>query len=133
MRAISVLFLLVIMVCAGGCEHYKFPPEVTETEMQKISLRRADAQLYAPDEFKKYLWSLGKADEHLQRVQRKFFLFRNYKSVQMRFEEVLQEGEELGEKIRQEKKERAFTIENKGHALEKELDSIRKSIKRINE
>jgi L,D-peptidoglycan transpeptidase YkuD (ErfK/YbiS/YcfS/YnhG family) len=101
------LFLLLL----AGCSAPKIPPEVRLAEEQALSLRSAGAAVYAPKEFGVYSEVLTRGKQDLAHEESKLRWFRDYRSVEAEFRNIVQLGDKTLEKVKEEKQLEAGRIE----------------------
>ncbi len=115
------LFLLLL----AGCSAPKIPPEVRLAEEQALSLRSAGAAVYAPGEFGLYNEALTRGRQDLAHEESKFRWFRDYRSVEAEFRNVIQQGGKTFEKINEEKELEAGRIEGLLASYQKKIATLR--------
>ena len=107
----TVLAVAILCLFLTGCvKEEPVPPEVSLVEKQEFNLWRAGAPLYLKEPFSRYREALLKSKGDLARVNAQFRWFRNYKSIQAEFAQVIKEGDELFKQLEIEKQKRASMV-----------------------
>jgi tetratricopeptide (TPR) repeat protein len=129
-RFVVCLFLMLVAV---GCKGKPVPPEVQEAALQEQVLWRAGAALYAPKEYDQYLKSLREAKDKLIKEKAKLPLMQNYEEAQVAFQDLLKTGDDLLEKVDDQKLRRSEAISSQIASFTKRLDTAKKLSRMINE
>jgi L,D-peptidoglycan transpeptidase YkuD (ErfK/YbiS/YcfS/YnhG family)/plasmid stability protein len=108
-----------------GCSAPKIPPEVRLAEEQALSLRSAGAAIYAPREYGVYSEVLTRGKQDLAREESKLRWFRDYRSVEAEFRNIIQQGGKTLEKIREEKELEADRIEGLLTSYQRKIATLR--------
>lgn len=96
------LFLLLPAGCADG------PPlEARLVELQERKLWRAEAEVYAPEEYRAYLGLLRSGKDLLIAAERRFAWFRDYEPATRAFREALALGDEIHASVLRRREERS--------------------------
>lgn len=107
----TVLAVAVLCLFLTGCvKEEPVPPEVSLAEKQEFNLWRAGAPLYLKEPFSRYREALLKSKGDLARVNAQFRWFRDYKSIQAEFVQLLKQGDELFKQLEIEKQKRASGV-----------------------
>jgi hypothetical protein len=128
-RAFLLLFIVLIPACSGP----RLPQEVRQVEDQDRALWSARAGVYASDEYDRYKAAVekGRADISLERS--KLPWLRNYGAVKKEFSQVLSEGRDLLEKVRQLKAQRSRKISLRVLALRRKVRALDELTLKIDE
>lgn len=130
---IKTAFLFIALSILVGCNSAPVPPEVREAELQEHGLWKAGAQIYAPEEYKKYKRSLRDSQIHLVSQNQRFVWFRNYKDIKAEFTNVLAQGNELNAKMQWKKQAISGNVENQIAFYRNRIETLRKLASLINE
>jgi hypothetical protein len=127
----------ISFVCAliylTGCGAPQTPPEAQMAEKQELSLWRSGAQEYLPVQYDQYRTNFLKARTGLFRENSRFVWFRNYKTVQSEFRNVLQEGNRLSGQLEQKKQDLFNSIGDEIVFLQNRIDKLKELTGKINE
>ena len=121
-RWVALGFLLSLTL--AGCNPSRVPPEVDLTERMSFDLWKAQAPVYAPEEYRSYETSLKKVKEDLIREGSRFVWFRNYDPIAERLKAVLKDGAEVLKKVGERKEAK------RAHAV-KELSDLEARIEEL--
>ena len=95
-------FLLSLILL--GCSSPLLPPELRLVEQMNHDLWKAQAHVYAPEEYQSYRATFNKIRDDLIKQDARFIWFRNYEPMAERLKATLKDGEEILTKV-QERKE----------------------------
>ncbi len=129
--AIAALFFVSLLIF--GCKTPPVPPEVEEAETQEHNLWRAGAPLYALDDYTQYQQALRAAKDKLIKEKAKFGWFRNYEIVKTEFKNVLNSGEQILKKVKEEKETKTKSLTNQISILNKRFNTLKNIAFSINE
>ncbi len=124
---------IFLALSAGGCKTKPVPPEVREAELQEQNIWRAGASIYAPEDYKQYLKSLREAKDKLIQVKAKFPWMRNYQETQLAFQNLLDTGEKLLQKVEERKQQRSESVSSQISSFIKRIDNIKKLSRMIHQ
>jgi hypothetical protein len=128
---LAVCFALTLV--APGCKGKPIPLEVRETELQEKTLWRAGAHFYATEEYENYQKSLREAKDKLIKEKAKLPLLKDYREVQVSFQNILSTGEDLLKKVEDQKRRRSEGVTNQIAAFTKRIDNVKKLSRMINQ
>ncbi|MDH4217698.1 MAG: L,D-transpeptidase [Candidatus Aminicenantes bacterium] len=117
---------IILTLFAGGCKTKPVPPEVHEAELQEMNLWRAGASIYAPEDYNQYLKSLREAKDKLIQVKAKFPWLRNYQETQLAFQNLLDTGNKLLQKVEDQKQQRSEAVSSQISSFTKRIDNVKK-------
>ncbi len=132
-KSIRNFFFAMVLMYLASCSTPPIPPEAKQAEEQELTLWRAGAHLYLPEEYERYKHSLIKAQNNLIHVNTNFFLFRNYISVQSEFRELLKTGDLLKNQLEMRKLELARNIEEKISFVQNQIEILKGLSSKMNE
>lgn len=125
MNRFGILLLCLLLI--GGCiKEAQIPPEVHLAEQQEMDLWRAEAHLYIPQDYENYKEHLNKSKRNLLEVSHQFPWFRDYEPVRAEFLKLLKEGEELKQKLQNEKEKKRRVLLDQTDALQEKLNLLSK-------
>lgn len=84
----------LLLFSLAGCTRSE-PFEAHLADLQERKLWRAEAELFAPDEYRGYLAELRLAKNALIEAERRFVWFRDYDALAARFKLLLARGDEI--------------------------------------
>jgi L,D-peptidoglycan transpeptidase YkuD (ErfK/YbiS/YcfS/YnhG family) len=123
-------------VCLGiinGCNTAPAPPEVAIAETQEHELWSADADIYAPQQYKTYKTVLRTGKDHFIAQESRFKWFRDYESIQKEFKDILSIGNDLLSNIREQKRIKLSSIVSQIAFFRGRIDTLKKLTSLINE
>ncbi len=132
MRSIALSFL-VFSLLFTGCSKEPSLPEVKGVEEQELTLWKAGASVYLPNEFQLYKERISKAKASLREERNKFFWSRDYESVREAFLKILKHGEEVSRALEIEKERRASLLLSTMNLLSNRMDRLRRLTLSMNE
>jgi hypothetical protein len=127
------MLIFTILVCILGCSASPIPPEVKLAEEQEHNLWRAEAPVYAPAEYNRYLISFRQAKERLSKERSRFAWFQDYQIVESEFRDVLQAGYIVQGKILQQKNLKKESAFNQISSLKNKIETLKGLTEMINE
>jgi hypothetical protein len=130
---IKKILIFTILLCILGCTASPIPPEVKLAEEQEHNIWKAEAQIYAPEEYKRYLISFRQANEGLIKEKSKFAWFQDYQTVQSEFRDVLTTGYILQGKILKQKNLKKESTFNQISSLKNRIETLKGLTEMINE
>lgn len=134
LRSILTLGFLLLLFSPFGCLNEKpVPPEVRLVEIQEADLWRAEAPSYLPDQYAAYKEKVILAQKNLLKINAQFLWFRDYRTVQAEFAQLLKQGEELNQKLRVEKEAKAESIIDQMETLREKLGVLAQLTFRLHE
>ena len=125
----KILFALwfLLSLILPGCSPPPLPPEVGLAERMKYDLWKAQAHVYAPEEYRSYETTLKNITDDLIREQARFIWFRDYDPIAERLKAVLRDGEGILKKVQERKEAKKVNTTRQLSELEeriKELDRL---------
>lgn len=130
LKRISLVCALIYLT---GCSAPQIPPEAKLAEDQELNLWRSGAQVYLQIEYDQYRAQFLKARTDLFRENSRFVWFRNYKTVQSEFRNVLYEGNNLFVRLEQKKQNLRERIKEEIVFLQNRIDKLKTLTWKINE
>ena len=130
---IKKILIFTILFCVLSCTASPIPPEVKLAEEQAHNLWKAEAQIYAPAEYDRYLISFRQAQDGLIKEKSKFAWFQDYQIAQSEFRDVLQAGYVLQEKTLKQKNIRKESTFNQLSSLKNKIETLKGLTEMINE
>jgi len=124
-------FLLSLIL--SGCSSPPPPREVKLVEEMGHDLWKAQAHLYAPNEYKDYQANLRRIKDALIKEGARFSWFRDYGLIEKDSKEVLKEGERLLEKVENIKKAKRADLTDRLSQLRKRVMTLDRLSYTINE
>jgi len=116
-----------------GCSPPPLPPEVGLAERMNHELWKAQAHVYAPDEYKFYETTLKKIMDDLIREEARFIWFRDYEPIAERLKAALRDGEEILKKVQERKEAKRKTTTTQLSELEEKIRGLDRLTLTINE
>jgi len=130
---ILVTFGFFLSLILPGCSSPPLPPEVGLAEKMNHDLWKAQAHVYAPEEFKSYETTLKKIRDDLIREEARFIWFRDYEPIAERLKAVLRDGEEVLKKVQERKEAKRVNTTRQLSELEERLTGLDRVSLTINE
>ena len=130
---IKKILTFTIVLCMLGCTASPIPPEVKLAEEQEHNLWKAEASVYTPVEYNRYLILFRQAKERLIKEKSQFSWFQDYQVVQSEFRDVLQAGYVLLEKILKQKNIKKESTFNQISSLKNKIETLKGLTEMINE
>jgi hypothetical protein len=128
LRALPSLCLLL-----SACQAPPVPPEVERVKTQEHELWRAGAPVYAQAEYARYLEYLHLATDKLIKENAKVRFFRDYDEVRADFLVVLTQGDEILEKVKDEKETQSRDLSERLARLGARMAKIKTVTQKMNE
>jgi L,D-peptidoglycan transpeptidase YkuD (ErfK/YbiS/YcfS/YnhG family) len=128
---ITLGFLLSLIL--PGCSPPSLPPEVGLAERMNHDLWKAQAHIYAPEDYQSYKITLKNIMDDLIREEARFIWFRDYEPIAERLKAVLRDGEGILEKVQERKEAKRVNIVRQLSDLEDRLTSLDRVSLTINE
>lgn len=126
-------FLLVCLGILNGCNTAPVPPEIAIAETQEHEIWRAGAEIYAPQQYKTYKSSLRTGKDHFIIQESRFKWFRDYESIQKEFKDILSNGNDLLNTIREQQRIKLTAIAGQIAFFQSRIDTLKKLTSLINE
>lgn len=133
MKKVVKVVLLLWLSLIIGCKTAPEPPEVKRAETQEHNLWKSGASIYTPEEYTAYKTALRKGKEHLINENARFAWFRNYDSIATEFRSIIEQGEQVQQKIQQQKELKTKSISFQVSYLKNRLETLKKLSALINE
>lgn len=131
--AIKTVILLFSISVLIGCEGAPLPPEVMQAESREHDLWKADAEIYAPEEYKLYKSALRNGKDLLAKENKRFVWFRDYEPIQTEFRHILLQGSQALQEIEKQKQVKSRSIADQIAFYQKRISTIRGLSSLINE
>ena len=113
----------LLLLLLAGCARNE-PFEVRLAELQERKLWRAEAEVFAPGEYRTYLSQLRRAKDALIETERRFVWFRDYDTLTQQFKKVLASGDEIQAAIVERRKSQKTGIEARLDAQRDKIDRL---------
>jgi murein L,D-transpeptidase YafK len=133
MRNYFILFLMILLLCAGCSNSSSTPREVHFVEVQRLALLKADVTAFAPDEYRRYSKAYRDATNILLLEENKFKWFRDYDQIRKDYWTLLGDGNKILATIKRINDQKALDIAQKITYLKDRIASIKDSTSNINE
>jgi hypothetical protein len=127
-RALPPLCLIL-----SACQAPPVPPEVERVKTQEHELWRAGAPVYAQAEYTRYLEYLRLARDKLIKENAKVRFFRDYDEVRADYLVVLTNGDEILEKVKDEKQTQSHDLSQRLAQLGARIAKIKAITQKMNE
>lgn len=121
---LKVFFLLIFLLGWGCTCERTLPPEIKLVDQQELMLWREGAHLYLPEQYSNYKEKLTQAQKNLLRINSRFRWFRDYKDLRAEYLWLLNQGEELLKRLREEKEFKRKTILNQIETLQGRMEGL---------
>lgn len=131
--AIKTVILLFSLSVLLGCEGAPLPPEVMQAEHREHDLWKADAEIYAPEEYKQYKLALKDGKDLLAKENNRFVWFRDYEPVRTVFIDILSQGYKALQTVEKQKQLKSRSIADQIVFYQKRIATIRGLSSLINE
>jgi L,D-peptidoglycan transpeptidase YkuD (ErfK/YbiS/YcfS/YnhG family) len=131
----KTLFILgfLLSLILPGCSSPPLPPEVGLAERMNHDLWKAQAHVYAPEEYKSYETTLKNIMDDLIREEARFIWFRDYEPIAGRLKSVLRDGEGILKKVQERKEAKRVNTTGQLSELEERLTGLDRVSLTINE
>lgn len=131
--AIKTVILLFSLSVLLGCEGAPLPPEVMQAKHREHDLWKADAEIYAPEEYKQYKLALSNGNDLLAKENNRFVWFRDYEPIRTEFGHILLQGSQALQEIEKQKQIKARIVADQIVFFQKRISTIRGLSSLINE
>ena len=131
----KILFTLwfLLSLILPGCSPPPLPPEVGLAERMNHELWKAQAHIYASEEYESFETTLKKTTDDLIREEARFIWLRDYEPIAERLKAVLRDGEEILKKVQERKEAKRKNITTQLSELEERIRDLDKLTLTINE
>jgi len=116
-----------------GCSPPPLPPEVGLAERMNHDLWKAQAHVYASEEYQSYETTLKNIMDDLIREEARFIWFRNYEPIAGRLKAALRDGEGILKKVQERKEAKRVNTTRQLSELEERLTGLDRLSLTINE
>lgn len=106
------LALWGLLLFLAGCTKSE-PFEARLADLQERQLWRAEADLYAPDEYRSYRSLLRQSKDLLIRIEGKFVWFRKYDVAAKDYRDLLAQGEQIIKTVKERKDRKKIEIDQR--------------------
>ena len=130
LKTVILLFSISVLL---GCEGAPLPPEVMQAEHREHDLWKADAEIYAPQEYKQYKSALRTGKDHLTKEKNRFVWFRDYEPIRTEFIDILSQGSKTLQDIEKQKHIKSHGVADQIAFFQKRISTIRGLSSLINE
>lgn len=131
--AIKTVILLFSISVLLGCEGAPLPPEVMQAEHREHDLWKADAEIYAPEEYQKYKSALRNGKDLLAKENKRFVWFRDYEPIQTEFRHILLQGSQALQEIEKQKQIKSTIVADQIAFFHERVSTIKELSSLINE
>ena len=131
--AIKTVLLLFCLSFLFGCEGAPLPPEVMQAETREHDLWKADAEIYAPEDYKQYKSALRNGKDLLAKEKKRFVWFRDYEPIRTEFRHILLQGSQALQEIETQKQLKSRSVADQIAFFQKRISTIRGLSSLINE
>ena len=130
---ILVILGFLLSLILPGCSPPPLPPAVGLAERLNHDLWKAQAHVYAPEEYKSYETTLKNIMDNLIREKARFIWFRDYEPIAGRLKSVLRDGEGILKKVQERKEAKRVNTTGQLSELEERLTGLDRVSLTINE
>jgi L,D-peptidoglycan transpeptidase YkuD (ErfK/YbiS/YcfS/YnhG family) len=116
-----------------ACSPPPLPLEVGLAERMKYDLWKAQAHVYAPEEYRSYETTLKNITDDLIREQARFIWFRDYDAIAESLKAALRDGKEILKKVQERKEAKRKKTITQLSELEEKIRDLDKLTLSINE
>jgi L,D-peptidoglycan transpeptidase YkuD (ErfK/YbiS/YcfS/YnhG family) len=128
---VTLGFLLSLIL--PGCSSPSLPPEVGLAERMNHDLWKAQAHVYAPEEYESYETTLKKIRDDLIKEEARFIWFRDYEPIAGRLKAALTDGEGILKKVQERKEAKRANTARQLSEIEERITDLDKLSLTINE
>jgi L,D-peptidoglycan transpeptidase YkuD (ErfK/YbiS/YcfS/YnhG family) len=128
---VALGFLLSLIL--PGCSSSPLPPEVGLIERMNHDLWKAQAHVYAPEEYQSYETTLKNIMDDLIREEARFIWFRDYEPIAGRLKAVLRGGEGILKRVQERKEAKRVNTTKQLSELEERITGLDRLSLTINE
>jgi L,D-peptidoglycan transpeptidase YkuD (ErfK/YbiS/YcfS/YnhG family) len=128
---VALGFLLSLIL--PGCSSSPLPPEVGLVERMNHDLWKAQAHVYAPEEYQSYETTLKNIMDDLIREEARFIWFRDYEPIAGRLKAVLRGGEGILKRVQERKEAKRVNTTKQLSELEERITGLDRLSLTINE
>jgi L,D-peptidoglycan transpeptidase YkuD (ErfK/YbiS/YcfS/YnhG family) len=128
---VALGFLLSLIL--PGCSSSPLPPEVGLVERMNHDLWKAQAHVYAPEEYQSYETTLKNIMDDLIREEARFIWFRDYEPIAGRLKAVLRGGEGILKRVQERKETKRVNTTKQLSELEERITGLDRLSLTINE
>jgi hypothetical protein len=134
LRRTRLIAALVAALVVFGCKPgTPVPPEAKEASALELRLWRAGASVYAAEDYGRFRERFKAARTSLAKEEAKLGWFRDYRSVQADFREVLAFGDEVLTRVEAQKRAKAESFGSETEALTARILELQEITLRLNE
>lgn len=130
---ILVTFGFFLSLILPGCSPPSLPPEVGLAERMNHDLWKAQAHVYAPEEYKSYETTIKNITDDLISEEARFIWFRDYEPIAGRLKAALRDGEGILKKVQERKEAKRVNTTRQLSELEERLTGLDRLSLTINE
>ena len=127
------LLLVFLSLILPACSPPPLPPEAGLAERMNHDLWKAQAHLYAPEEYRSYETTLKMITDDLIREEARFIWFRDYEPLAGRLKAVLRDGEGILKKVQERKEAKRVNTTRQLSELEERITGLDRLSLTINE
>ncbi len=113
----------LLLFLAAGCGSSE-PFEARLADLQERRLWRAEAERFAPEEYRTYRTELRRAKDALIETERKFVWFRDYDALQESFKQLLARGDRIHAAVGERRVQQGASFEVKLEAHREKLERL---------
>ena len=128
---VTLGFLLSFILL--GCTPPLPPPELKLVEQMNHDLWKAQARIYASEEYKSYTTTFNKIRDDLIKQNARFVWFRNYEPISERLRAILKDGEDILTKVQERKETKKANAIRQRSELEQRMKRLDRLSLTINE
>lgn len=130
---ILVVLGFLLSLTLSGCSAPPLPPEVGLAERMNHDLWKAQAHVYAPEEYKSFETILKNINDDLIREKARFIWLRDYEPIAGRLKSVLRDGEGILKNVQERKEAKRVNTRRQLSELEERVKEIDRLSLTINE
>ncbi|MEI9478155.1 MAG: L,D-transpeptidase [Deltaproteobacteria bacterium] len=131
----KILFVLgfLLSLILPGCSPPPLPPEVRLIKEMNHALWKAQAGVYAPEEYNSYETNVKKIMDDLIREEARFIWFRDYEPIAGRLKATLRNGEGILRKVQEQKEAKRVNTARRLAQLDERIKHLDRLSLTINE
>jgi len=130
---ILVILGFLLSLILPGCSSPPLPPEVKLVETMNHDLWKAQAGVYAPEEYRSYETTLKNIMDDLISEEARFIWFRDYEPIAGRLKVALRDGEGILKKVQERKEAKRVNTARQLFELEERIKGLDRLSFTINE